>query len=170
MDPSKCYVNEKIVVKNVTLILDDGKKHGVVSIIEALKKADEKGLDLVQISYPENGEPPICKIMDFGKLRYEFSKQHNKKGHNEVTKEIKFHYNTAQNDLDIKNKKVIEFLNKKYRVLYKMELKGREKSLMKNAISKFEKCLEMFAELAEWKQPSVTGEGISVMLTHKGKH
>jgi translation initiation factor IF-3 len=167
MDPSKCFVNEQIVVKNVTLILDDGKKYGVVNIIEALKKADEKGLDLVQISYPTNGEPPICKIMDFGKLRYEFSKQHGKKGHNEVTKEIKFHYNTAQHDLDIKNKKVIDFLNKKYRVFYKMELKGREKFLIKNAISKFEKCLEMFTELAEWKQPNITSEGISAMLIHR---
>ena len=167
MDISKYVVNGDIRAKTVMLILEDGTKHGIVNKDEALRMADEVGLDLVQVSENNDGQPVTCKIIDLGKLKYKQSKNV-KKSHNEVLKEIRFHYNTGQRDLDIKNKKVFEFLEKKYRVFYHMELKGREKHLIKEALVKFNSNLELFLNLASWKIPVVTNDGISVTLIPLG--
>jgi translation initiation factor IF-3 len=164
MDIEKYFVNEDIRANKVMLILEDGSKYGIVSIDEALKIADDSGLDLVQVAEANNGNPVICKIIDFGKLKYKQSKN-TKKSHNEVMKEIRFHYNTGQRDLDIKNKKVFEFLKKKYKVLYHMELKGREKYMTDNALAKFNSNVNLFLGLASWNSPNVTSEGISVILS-----
>jgi len=93
-----------------------GQNLGVMSTTEAIKMASEKGLDLVQIQPPSNGRPPTCKIMDYGKYRYDESKKQKasekKRRESEIKiKEIKIRPVTDTNDLEIKAKKAIEFID-----------------------------------------------------------
>ena len=95
-------VNGSITADTVILISLDGSNHGKVKKAFAIATAKEKGLDLIQMSYPTNGEPPVCKIMDYGKYQYKRSKKIKNK--TEVVKEIRVSYRIAEHDLAIKNK------------------------------------------------------------------
>lgn len=106
-------INDLIKTKEVRLINDEGTMIGVINTREALSLAENKGLDLVMIS--AKADPPICKIIDFGKYKYQHDKKLKEKAKiaraNEiVTKEIKFRPTTDDNDVEIKIKKIREFL------------------------------------------------------------
>lgn len=108
----------KSIRANKVLCIDgpSGQNLGVIPTSEALKIANDKGLDLVQIQPPSNGKPPTCKIMDYGKYRYDESKKQKasekKRRESEIKiKEIKIRPVTDLNDLEIKAKKAIEFIN-----------------------------------------------------------
>jgi translation initiation factor IF-3 len=161
-------VNENIKADNVMLISSDGRKIGIIKRDEAIRMANDEGLDLLLVSNANNQEPPICKITDIGKIKYWDSK--NKKHQVDVTKEIKFSFAISQRDLDIKHKKIIEFLEKKYRVVYTMELKGREKHMKDAAVAKFNSSVLSFSGLATWKPPSVSHNSVSTMLSPMGKN
>jgi len=109
------------------LIDAEGEQVGVVQIAEALKKADEAGLDLVEIS--PNAEPPVCRIMDFGKFRYETSKKKaeaRKKQKQTQVKEIKFRPGTDIGDYKVKLRKLIEFLEEGDKAKVTLRFRGRE--------------------------------------------
>lgn len=101
--------------------------HGVVGIREALEMAEKAGLDLVEIS--PNAEPPVCKILDFGKFKYESKKRvHDAKKKQKITviKEMKFKSNIGQGDFDTKLRKIREFLAEGDKVKISLWFKGRE--------------------------------------------
>jgi len=120
-------MNEDIRFKEVRCNADDGSSHGIISSQEAQALADEAGLDLVCIA--PNAKPPVVKIMDYGKFKYQQEKKKKEARKNQkiiVTKEIKLSVKIAQNDIDYKVKHAIEFLEKGYHVKFRVFLKGRE--------------------------------------------
>lgn len=100
---------------------------GIMPTKEALALAQQQGLDLVEIS--PHADPPVCRIMDFGKYRYEESRK-NKKArkhqHSHATKEIKFHVNVAEHDYKVKVDHVRNFLEKGHKVKVSLTFRGRE--------------------------------------------
>lgn len=119
--------NEKIVSKEVRLIDNDGTMLGICSIFDALAKANKAGLDLVEIS--PHASPPVCKVLDFGKFKYEAKKRLNdakKKQKVIVVKEMKFKINIGSGDFDTKIRKIKEFLAGQDKVKISLWFKGRE--------------------------------------------
>jgi translation initiation factor IF-3 len=120
-------INEEITSKEVRLVNFDGEQLGVVSIKDALSRAYENGLDLVEVS--AKADPPVCRLMDFDKYRYELSKKQKeaKKKQTVVeTKEIKFRPKTETHDLNFKIKQIKKFLGQKNKVKVTMRFRGRE--------------------------------------------
>jgi len=120
-------VNERIREREVRVIDAEGGQLGVMAPFEALRKARESGLDLVEIS--PTAVPPVCKIMDFGKFRYEENKReheqrkHHRGGH---IKEVKFRPSTAEHDYQVRKNRIIEFLTEGYKVKAMIFHRGRE--------------------------------------------
>lgn len=105
----------------------DGTMVGVVPTKEALKLAIDQGLDLVEVS--PNANPPVCRIMDFGKFRYDESikeKEARKKTHRQSLKEMKFHANVGEHDYEYKVNHIKDFLGKGHRVKVSLQFRGRE--------------------------------------------
>lgn len=120
-------VNEKIRVREVRLIDHEGKQLGVRPIDEAMGLARSVGMDLVEVS--PSATPPVCKVMDFGKYKYELnkkSKENKKKQRTVVTKEIKLRPKIDDHDFDTKAKHAKEFLEEGHRVKAIVMFKGRE--------------------------------------------
>ena len=120
-------INEKIDAKEVRLIGADGTAHGIVSLAEAQQMADREGLDLALISPTAN--PPVCKIMDYGKYRFEQlkkEKEARKKQKVSEVKEMQLSLSIQENDLNIKSKKVRSFLEDGDKVKVALRLRGRE--------------------------------------------
>jgi translation initiation factor IF-3 len=123
----KIKVNEEIDYHEVRLIDVDGSQRGIVSARSALEAAIEQGLDLVEVS--DKADPPVCRIMNFDKFRYELKKkqQEAKKKQTVIeTKEIKFRPKTEEHDLAFKIRKIKEFLAEKNKVKVTMRFRGRE--------------------------------------------
>ncbi len=125
----KFLVNERIRAHRVKLILPNGDNQGEMLKSAALDMARREGLDLVEFS---PGIIPVCKIADYGKMMYDQSKQQ-KHQHAPALKEIKFKYMTGNHDLEIKRKKAVELLENGHKVLFVMEVRGREKYIVGNA-------------------------------------
>jgi len=120
-------VGDQISAREVRLIDENGAQVGVVPLKVALDKADEAGLELVEVS--PTAEPPVCRIMDYGKYRYELSKkqQEAKKKQTVVeVKEIKLRPKTEKHDLDFKIKNIRKFLEQKNKVKVTLRFRGRE--------------------------------------------
>ena len=120
-------MNERIVAPEVRVINQDGEQVGIVSIEEAKGIASEVSLDLVEIS--PNAEPPVCRIMDYGKFRFEESKKlqtAKKKQKQTQVKEIKFRPGTDIGDYNIKLRKLISFLEDGDRTKVTLRFRGRE--------------------------------------------
>jgi len=102
-------INQRIRAREVRLIAGDGEQLGVLSIREALALSEERGVDLVEVA--PNANPPVCRLMDYGKYKYELKKQAAaKKQKSQVLKEIKFRPNIGDHDLDVKIGHIREFL------------------------------------------------------------
>lgn len=120
-------INERIKSKEVRLIDDEGINHGVIKTIDALKMAVDKDLDLVVVS-PDQ-EPPVAKILDYGKYRFESEKRAKdarKKQHTIDLKEVKMRYKIDTHDYDVKVKNIKKFLLSGNKVKIMVMLKGRE--------------------------------------------
>ena len=120
-------INEFITHDKIRLIGDDGAQLGIMSAREALVMAESTGLDLVEIS--ETADPPVCRIMNYDKFRYEQSKklQEAKKKQTVVeVKEIKFRPKTEEHDLNFKIKNIKKFLAQKNKVKVTLRFRGRE--------------------------------------------
>ncbi len=116
-----------IKVPSIRVIDLDGKQLGILPTREALAKAKEDGYDLVEIS--PNSEPPVCRIMDYGKYRYELSKKQavaKKKQSVVETKEIKLRPKTEKHDVDFKVKNIRKFIENKNKVKVTVRFRGRE--------------------------------------------
>jgi len=124
---NRIRINQQIRVPDIRLIAEDGSQIGIVPIEEALKAAGDKDMDLVEISPKSN--PPVCKIMDYGKYKYQLEiseKMKKKKQSQIVVKEIKIRPKIDTNDLNTKRKQIEKFLSSGYRVKITIMFKGRE--------------------------------------------
>nr|WP_206063655.1 MULTISPECIES: translation initiation factor IF-3 [Oceanimonas] len=120
-------MNEEIRLKEVRLVGLEGEALGVVSINEALSAASEAGVDLVEIS--PNAEPPVCRIMDYGKFLYEKSKatkEQKKKQKQIQVKEVKFRPGTDEGDYQVKLRNLVRFLEEGNKAKVTLRFRGRE--------------------------------------------
>lgn len=130
----KVFINNSIrVPKVLAIVADTGENLGVIATSEAIRFAGELGLDLVQVSPPVGGKPPTCKILDYGKFKYEESKKRKaadkKQRESSIElKEIKFRPSTDINDLKIKARKTLVFLEEGHQVKITIVFRGREVS------------------------------------------
>ncbi|MCC8371506.1 MAG: translation initiation factor IF-3 [Rickettsia endosymbiont of Pseudomimeciton antennatum] len=119
--------NREIRASQVRLVGENGEMLGIVNIKEALEYAEKVGLDLVEIS--PNAEPPVCKVLNFGKFKYDSKKRvqdSRKKQRVVVLKEMKFKPNISQGDFDVKLRKIKDFLKEGDKVKISLWFKGRE--------------------------------------------
>jgi translation initiation factor IF-3 len=124
-DESKVRVNRDIRAPKVRVIAPEGEQLGILDIGEALTKTVEYGLDLVEVA--PNADPPVCKIMDYGKFRYQESKkEHERKKRGPGLKEIKLRPKTEDQDLEYKVKRLKEFLLESHKVKVTVMFRGRE--------------------------------------------
>ncbi|MEE3003104.1 MAG: translation initiation factor IF-3 [Pseudomonadota bacterium] len=149
----KMRINESITCSQVRLVDEKATQHGLVSIEEALQVAKDAGLDLVEVS--PNSNPPVCRVMDYGKLVYHKKKQVNSGKKTKVTlKEIKFRPNTDVGDFNIKLKKISSFIEVGHRVKVTVIFRGREmqhRDLGGVILDRVEQALH---ELADIEQPA----------------
>lgn len=120
-------INKFIRVPEIRVVLDNGEMAGIMKTYDALKMAQDKGLDLVEIS--PKAVPPVCKIMDYGKFKYEEKKKLQAAKKNQQTQELKeltFRPNTDENDLNHKVAQAKEFLAEGDRVKFAVRFRGRE--------------------------------------------
>lgn len=120
-------INNNIRVREVRLIDNEGNQMGIVPTLEALKMAKEQDLDLVEVS--PNANPPVCKILDFGKYKFEQEKKLRDSKKNQKVlkiKEIRMQPKIGSGDLDTKSKHVQEFLNEGNKVKVTIRFRGRE--------------------------------------------
>ncbi len=147
-------VNERIRARNVRLISAEGEQLGIVSVREALDLADRDGLDLVEVA--PNSDPPVCRIMDYGKFRYETSKkvqETRKKSRGGQMKEIKLRPHTEEHDLGFKMRNLKKFLLKKHRVKVTVFFRGREMAFISAGEKLLKRVAEELVEDATVEQP-----------------
>lgn len=155
-----------IRAREVLLIDDKGDKRGVVAIQEALRMAEEAGLDLVEVA--GNTSPPVCKIMDYGKMAYQTKK---KKTHSKAQsglKELSFSMKISEHDIETKLKKARQFIEKGHKLKFNLILRGREKAYVKtNAVEQLKRLVGMMEEYAvvEQMNTSLVGNRISAVLS-----
>ena len=142
-------MNERIRAREIRVIGDDGEQFGILSVNEALALATEKNLDLVEIS--PNATPPVCKIMDYGKFKYEKTKkekENKKKQKNVVIKEIRIKPHIDEHDKETKISQIKKFIEKEYKVKISLRLSGREKLHAESAVKILDEFADSFEETA----------------------
>ncbi|MGL5006647.1 MAG: translation initiation factor IF-3 [Plesiomonas sp.] len=142
-------INEEIRVREVRLIGVDGEQIGVVSILDAREKAAEAGVDLVEIS--PTAEPPVCRIMDYGKFLYEKSKAAKEQKKNQKViqvKEIKFRPGTDDGDYQVKLRNLIRFLEEGDKAKITLRFRGREMAHQQIGVEVLNRIRDDLAELA----------------------
>lgn len=117
-------INDKIQAKEVRLVANNGDQVGVVPLEQALSKAKESGLDLVEVA--PQASPPVCKIMDYGRMVYEKKRSHRKHRHTPKIKELRLHPKTEKHDVDVRLRQARRFLERGDKVLVNMIFRGRE--------------------------------------------
>jgi translation initiation factor IF-3 len=159
-------INQKIEVREVRLVDEDGEMAGVVSLEDALERAFGVGLDLVEVS--PNASPPVCKILDYGKFKYEAQKKANaarKKQKVIDVKEIKMRPNIDDNDYNIKMRKIHEFLSEGDKVKVTLRFRGRELAHQDLAMHLLERVRDELGEQAKIEQfPRMEGRQMIMVM------
>ena len=162
-------INEEIIDKELRVISDDGEQLGIMSAEEALKIAEEKELDLVKIS--PMATPPVCKIMDYGKYRFEQAKREKEAKKNQrvmEVKEIRMSPSIGENDLQTKLKAALKFLADGDRVKVSIRFRGREMAHTNIGEQILRDFADKCSELANLdKQPKLEGRNMSMFLSPK---
>lgn len=160
-------VNGKIRAREVRVIGPDGKQLGVIPLPEALNLARQHGVDLVEIS--PNAEPPVCRLVDFGKFRYELAKKEKesrKHQHASTVKEVQLSPRIDPHDLGIKTQHAIDFLCEDMKVKVALKFRGRE---MAHTEVGFEVIQKFIADTAPYGhpdfQPKLIGKAINLMIS-----
>ena len=144
-------INNQIRAKNVRVVDENGNQIGILELEKAIQLAKERNLDLIQIT--EKVDPPVCKIIDYGKYLYRQEKKE-KEGKKKQVKELKgirLSFNISQHDLETRAKTAEKFLRGGNRVRIELKLRGREKALENFARQKIEKFLEILKALTPIK-------------------
>ncbi len=164
--------NEEIQASQVRLISSDGEQIGVVPLEEAQETAQDEGLDLVEVV--PNAEPPVCRIMDYGKFRFEQSKKKNaarKKSKQIQVKEVKFRPNTEEGDYQVKLRNLQKFLDQGDKAKVTLRFRGREMAHRDIGARLLERVKDDLAEIATVEQfPKLEGrQMIMVLAPRKSK-
>ena len=166
---SDLMVNEQIRDREVRVIGENGEQLGIMPSREAMRLAEEAGLDLVKIA--PTAKPPVCKIVDYGKFRYEQTrkeKEAKKKQRIIDVKEIRLSPNIDKNDLNTKVNAARKFLTKGDKVKMTLRFRGREMAHMANSKHILDDVAQQLSEIAVVeKAPKVEGRSMTMFLTEK---
>ena len=166
---SDLMINEEIRDKEVRVIGADGNQIGVMSAKEALKLAEEAELDLVKISPKAN--PPVCKIVDYGKYRYELTKKEKeakKKQRVIEIKEIRLSPNVEMNDLKTKANNARKFITKGDKVKVTLRFRGREMAHVASSKHVLDDFAELLSDVAVVEKPAkLEGRNMTMFLAEK---
>ncbi len=125
VERNQTRINDQIRITPVRVVSSDGEQLGVIPTEEALNVAREAGLDLVEVA--PNERPPVCRVMDYGKYKYQQRKKQNRSSsHHTKTKEIRLRPKTGQHDIDFKVRQAISFLQARDKVQISVVFRGRE--------------------------------------------
>ena len=162
-------MNEDITAKELRCTSDSGENYGIIPTAQALALADEAGLDLVLIAADAN--PPVAKIMDYSKFKYQQEKKKKEAKKNQkivVVKEIKLSVKIADNDINYKVKHAIEFLEEGNHVKFRVFLKGREMANPEAGIEVLRRVWAMIEDIAIMdKDPKLDGRYVNLLVTPK---
>jgi len=168
-EPSKHTqkINEQIRVTPVRVIGDDGAQLGIIATDEAIKAARKVNLDLVMVAPAE--KPPVCRIMDFGKFKYQQKKkQHKGHSHQVRIKEIRVRPKTGDHDIDVKVSRAREFLEHKDKVIVTVTFRGRELAHIDEGRRVLDQILQKLDEISKVESaPAHTGKRIMCTLAPK---
>ena len=166
---SDLMINEQIRDREVRLIGADGEQMGIMSARDAQKHAMEAGLDLVKIA--PTAKPPVCKIIDYGKYKYELArkeKEAKKKQKTIEIKEVRLSPNIEENDLNTKVNNARKFLTKGNKVKVTLRFRGREMAHMQSSKHILEEFAQVLSDIAVVeKAPKVEGRSMTMFLTEK---
>lgn len=150
----------------VRLVDADGEMAGVVELAEARERADEVGLDLVEIS--PNADPPVCKILDYGKFKYDAQKRANEARKKQKTfevKEIKMRPNIDQHDYDVKMRSVTKFLGDGDKVKVTLRFRGREMAHQERGMDVLMRVRDELEEIGKVEQvPRLEGRQMTMVM------
>lgn len=162
-------INEQITAKEVRLIGEEGEQLGVLTKTAAQDLADKEGLDLVLMS--PNGNPPVCKLMDYGKYKFDAVKKEKEIRKNQKISEIKEIQLSMRIDdyhVSFKLKNAQKILQDGDKVKVSLRMRGREQAYAKNAIESVKKFVEDLAEYGSIdKEPAIMGRNVSVVINPK---
>ena len=162
-------INEQIRDREIRLISEDGEQLGIMSAREAMKIAQEKELDLVKIA--PMAKPPVCKIIDYGKYKYEQTrkeKEAKKKQRTVEIKEVRLSPNIDTNDLNTKVNNAKKFISKGNKVKVTLRFRGREMAHVQQSRHILDDFAEMLSDIAVVeKAPKLEGRNMSMVLTEK---
>ena len=158
--------NEKIIASEVRVISSTGKQLGIISIREALNHAEDEGFDLVEVS--PDAKPPVCKIIDYGKLKYkkQKSKKEAKKKQKTIeVKEIKMRPGIDKHDYEVKIKALSKFIGGGNKVKVSLRFRGREMEHQNIGMDLFRKLIDQVSEYAKVEvPPKLEGKQIVMIL------
>lgn len=163
-------INTRIRAREVRLIGAEGQQVGVVTLSQALQMSEEVGLDLVEVG--ATAIPPVCRIMDYGKFKYQRKKRQQEARKRQVRvelKEVKIRYKTEEHDLQTKMRQATEFLQEGHKVKFVMFFKGREiqfAGLGQHVMEKVAADLMEFGALE--RPPRMEGRVLAMYFTSKG--
>lgn len=159
-------MNHQIRAQSLRVIDEDGEQLGILTKNEALRMAEDRGLDLVEIS--PNADPPVAKIVDWGKYNYQRTKQLQKNKKNAKTLEVKqmrFGLKISEHDLGVKLRKVTEFLDAGHKVKIVVFYRGREMAHKELGFKLADKVIEMFGEkILVDQKPQLAGKQLSFVI------
>jgi translation initiation factor IF-3 len=165
----KIRVNNQITAREIRLIGADNQQVGIVPITKGLELAEEEGYDLVEVA-PE-AKPPVCKLLDYGKYKYELSKKEKdskKKQHVIVVKEIRLRPRTEEHDFDFKIRHARKFLEQKNKVKFTVLFRGREMAYKEFGEQLLDKVIESLDDIAKVESERKF-EGRSLTMTMVAK-
>ena len=164
-------VNYGIRVREVRVISADGEQLGILDTREAIRKAEELGLDLVEVA--ATAKPPVCRIMDFGKYKYELNKKaHESKKHQTVitVKEVKLRPRTDDHDVQFKTNNIKRFLEEGNKVKVSIMFRGREMARTMAGRTILEGIIKELEGVATVEQqPRMEGNNMTMLLGQKSK-
>jgi len=160
-------INEQIRISPIRVIADDGSQLGVITTEEALAQARAAGLDLVEVAPLE--KPPVCRIMDYGKFKYQQKKrQHKGHTHHSRNKELRMRPKIGDHDLMTKVNRAKEFLVQKDKVVFSVIFRGRENAHVEEGFKLVDRLIGELAPFAKVEQnPSMQGRRIVVIFAPK---
>ncbi|HEY9100898.1 MAG TPA: translation initiation factor IF-3 [Chitinimonas sp.] len=164
-------INGEITAREVRLNDEEGEQLGIVSLAEALRMAEEREVDLVEIA--PNATPPVCRLMDYGKFKYRESKKRHEqklKVKQVQIKEVKFRPGTDENDYQVKLRNVTRFLEEGDKAKITLRFRGREMAHQEIGMAQLKRIETDLGELAVVEQfPKLEGRQMIMMLAPKKK-
>ena len=151
----KHRINEAITVDEVRVIGVDGEQLGVLKTSDAIERAEEAGVDLVEVA--PGAAPPVCRLLDYGKLKYREQKkaaEARKRSAQQTVKELRIRYSTDKHDLEVKVKNARKFLGNGDRVRFQMRFRGREVVYKELGREKFQEIAELLQDVGTVEEMS----------------